>query len=66
METSITPQFEEAGEKVVKMDEMADSAHMADFLAKCNTHLQMQVSPDCSKSVVWRRVHCRLQHVGLR
>ena len=42
MEMMIIMQFDEAGEKVVKMDEMMDSAYMNDFLAKFTAHMQAQ------------------------
>lgn len=42
MEAMIFMKFDETGEKIVKIDEMMDSAYMADFLAKLTAHMQSQ------------------------
>ena len=42
MECVIIMKFDESGEKIVRIDEMMDSAYMTDYLAKLTAHLQSQ------------------------
>lgn len=42
MEAVIMMKFDEAGEKIVRIDEMMDSAYMNDYLAKVTAHMQAQ------------------------
>lgn len=45
MEVVIMMTFDEAGKKIVKMNEMMDSAYMAEYLAKLTTHMESQGQP---------------------
>lgn len=42
MEFVLVMDFDEAGERVVEINEMMDSAYMANFLAKLTAHLQAE------------------------
>lgn len=42
MEAIILMNFDESGEKIVKIDEMMDSAYMANFLKKLTEHMESQ------------------------